>query len=472
RPRPLGGEQPPGAGGRDVRGAELAAAEADVGGERIPGRHLLDHLAAGRDHRDGAGHERRDADVAGAVDGERVEELEAREPGQERTTPGAEAGRGHDLTRPGQLPVPDAPGPRLGDVEPAPVGREADAVRRIEREDHLAYARAVGARVEDAGAVAIALAHLAVVGEPEAASRVEDDVVRAAERPPVARPVEVLDLAGREGDALDAAARVVVRLVPRHEEPAHLVPLEAAVVADVDQPVGADGGPVRPAAGLRDDGLLPVPRDAGQRAALDLDHQHAAVVEGDGPFGELEAARDLAHLGHGAAPSLDGHDRTAVRVELVQVLGDTVAGAALVGPAREPLVDERAAPAHRVRHRRDAQQIAAQRVHAPALVGGAHVRDRVRDLVGRELGAHVPLADAARLAVAPHPAAVEVARLGADADAAEVRVVADVDREPAPHGGSAPAPRPPRLVAVAARLAERVAHAVGLDPAAPAAGLL
>src|SRR5947207_930355 len=105
----------------------------------------------------------------------------------------ATAGRGRDLTRPGQLPVPDASGPRLGDVEPAPVGREADAVRRIEREDHLADARAVGARVEDAGAVAIALAHLAVVGEPEAAGRVEDDVVRPAEPPPVARGVEVLD---------------------------------------------------------------------------------------------------------------------------------------------------------------------------------------------------------------------------------------------------------------------------------------
>src|SRR5213078_539968 len=79
--------------------------------------------------------------------------------------------------------------------------------------------------------------------------------------------------------------------------------------------------------------------------------------------------------------------------------------------------------------------------------GGGRVVDRVREAVGRELGAHVPRADARRLAVAPHPAAVEVARLRADADAAEVRVVADVDREPAPHARPAPAPRPPRLVA-------------------------
>src|SRR5258707_1353301 len=80
---------------------------------------------------------------------------------------------GVDVARARQLPVPDASGPRLGDVEPAPVGREADAVRGVEREDHLADARAVGPRVEDAGAVAVPLACLAVVGEPEAARGVE-----------------------------------------------------------------------------------------------------------------------------------------------------------------------------------------------------------------------------------------------------------------------------------------------------------
>src|SRR6266849_7267108 len=173
-----------------------------------------------------------------------------------------------------------------------------------------------------------------------------------------------------------------------------------------------------------------------------------------------------------APPSLDGDDGTAVGVELVQVLGDAVAGAALVGPAREALVDDRAAALLLVLDGRDAEEVGAQRVHPPALVAGAHVRHRVRQAVGRELGAHLPLADARRLAVAPHPAPVQVARPGADADAAEVHIVADVDREPAPHGGPAPAPRAPRLVAVAACLAQRVADAVGLDPAAPAARLL
>src|SRR5205814_6195244 len=63
-------------------------------------------------------------------------------------------------------------------------------------------------------------------------------------------------------------------------------------------------------------------------------------------------------------------------------------------------------------------------------------------------------------------------RVGADADAAEVHVVADVDREPAPHARAAPAARSPRLVAIAARLDELVAHTVGLDPSAPASRLL
>src|SRR5439155_24990738 len=96
----------------------------------------------------------------------------------------------------------------------------------------------------------------------------------------------------------------------------------------------------------------------------------------------------------------------------------------------------------------------------------------VREAVGFELRPHVPRPDARDRAVAPDPAAVEIARLGSDADAPQVHVVTDVDREPAPHARPAPAARSPRLVAVAARLGELVAHAVGLDPAAPPPRLL
>src|SRR5437868_9903211 len=170
---------------------------------------------------------------------------------------------------------------------------------------------------------------------------------------------------------------------------------------------------------------------------------------------------------------LDGDERTAPFVELVQVLGDAVAGTAVIGPAGQPLVDDRAALAHLVGHTGHPEQIAAQLVHAAGLIGGAHVGDLVGDAVGLELGAHVPLANARRVAVAPHPPPMEVAGLGADADAAEVHVVADVDGEPAPHGRAAPAPGPPRLVAVAARVGPQgMTLVVDLDPPRPAPGLL
>ena len=52
------------------------------------------------------------------------------------------------------------------------------------------------------------------------------------------------------------------------------------------------------------------------------------------------------------------------------------------------------------------------------------------DTVVFEVGADLPLGDRRVLPVGPRPAAVQVARFGADADAAEVRVVVDVDGEP------------------------------------------
>ena len=74
--------------------------------------------------------------------------------------------------------------------------------------------------------------------------------------------VEVGHPSGRQVDTLDAAADVVGRLVPRHEEAAHVVPLEATVVADVARAVGSYGGAVRTAAAFGDDRDRPVGRDA------------------------------------------------------------------------------------------------------------------------------------------------------------------------------------------------------------------
>ena len=76
---------------------------------------------------------------------------------------------------------------------------------------------------------------------------------------------------------------------------AEVVPFEATVVADVAGPVGTDGGPVRPAPALGDDGDASVRRHARERPALDLDEQHAAVGHGNGALGKLEADRDRPH---------------------------------------------------------------------------------------------------------------------------------------------------------------------------------
>ena len=76
------------------------------------------------------------------------------------------------------------------------------------------------------------------------------------------------------------------------------------------------------------------------------------------------------------------------------------------------------------------------------------------------------------LAVGPDPPAMQVTDVGADAYATEMRVVTDVDGEPAPHLRAAPPTRSPRLVAVAARVDQFVTLPVGRDPARPPTRLL
>ena len=73
-------------------------------------------------------------------------------------------------------------------------------------------AAAVGLGIVDGATVDLARTALAEVGEIETAMRIEHDVVRALERITGARGVKRLDCACRQVDALDAAARIVVRL--------------------------------------------------------------------------------------------------------------------------------------------------------------------------------------------------------------------------------------------------------------------
>jgi hypothetical protein len=70
-----------------------------------------------------------------------------------------------------------------------------------------------------------------------------------------------------------------------------LAPLEAAVVADVNRPVRADGRAVRAAAQPGDDLGAAVPH-ARQRAAGNLDEHDRAIAHCDGSFRELQSFRD------------------------------------------------------------------------------------------------------------------------------------------------------------------------------------
>ena len=149
---------------------------------------------AGRDDGQRAGDERRDHDVAVAVDAERVEQLHAR---AARTASRPPRPSAFCSTSPG--PVTFHAYTRPVCVSAAystrAVGRQADAVRRLAREHDLADRRAVGLRVVDRAEVLHAAFAAPVIGEPHAAVRVEHDVVRADERVAVALGVEHLDVA-------------------------------------------------------------------------------------------------------------------------------------------------------------------------------------------------------------------------------------------------------------------------------------
>jgi hypothetical protein len=69
-----------------------------------------------------------------------------------------------------------------------------------------------------------------------------------------------------------------------------------AVVTDVDFPVWPNSCPVGTAPGLGYDLLDAIRAHAGQAAARGFYHQHAAVIHGDGPFGEPQSGGNLSHL--------------------------------------------------------------------------------------------------------------------------------------------------------------------------------
>ena len=152
----------------------------------------------------------------------------------------------------------------------------------------------------------VALAPAAVVGEPEPAGVVEDQIVGADQVVPVALAVDHGHLAGREIHALDAAARVVLRQVAvGNGEPAEVVRAVPAAVAHVHSAVGTDREPVRAATVLGHHRRLAVGLHAHDGAAEELDAQHAAVGHPHRPLREAQPARDLGDLDvHGGSEAL------------------------------------------------------------------------------------------------------------------------------------------------------------------------
>jgi len=207
------------------------------------------------------------------------------------TRPGKRPRPARDLARAGEVERDQAAGEGLGGVDGLVVGRQADAVVAERAEERLGDLRAIGGGVVDAALVALAWQVVAEIGEPQAAGPVEHEVVGRAQRMVAAAVVEPVDLAGRQIDALDAAAGVVGGDPGGDGDALALDPGGAAVVADVDRAVGADRRAVGPAAEVGDD-LGPAVPASRQGLALDLDDDHRAIGHGDRAFREAEALGD------------------------------------------------------------------------------------------------------------------------------------------------------------------------------------
>ena len=137
---------------------------------------------------------------------------------------------------------------------------------------------------------------LAMIGEPEAAMRVEHDVVRPAQGAAmIAALVQHLHRAGLDIDPLDPPAAIIRSdsVGCKHAVTAH--PVEPAIVAAIELSVGPHRQAVRAAArfGDRLRGAIRLhPRDA---ARLDLDQDDAAILHRHGSLGKAQSAGDDIH---------------------------------------------------------------------------------------------------------------------------------------------------------------------------------
>src|SRR3546814_15362221 len=96
-----------------------------------------------------------------------------------------------------------------------------------------------------------------MIGEPEAAVRIEHDVVRTAQRHAmIARLVQYLDFAGIDIDALDPPGRIIVGDTGRRAIAVCFGIVEPAVVAAIELADGSDCTVVWTSARRRYDTLL------------------------------------------------------------------------------------------------------------------------------------------------------------------------------------------------------------------------
>ncbi len=158
-----------------------ASAKGDVGGH-VAGNRVDGHFpTVGSDHDDPVG-DGPDDDPPVILDGERVEGVGRRRDADPAMTHRERPpGRRH-LAGTREVPRPEAPGVRLGDVHAPAVGREAHAVGPEQRKRHRLDAAAVRRDVVEAAAVDALVPALSVVREPQAPGLVEHEVVGAAER--------------------------------------------------------------------------------------------------------------------------------------------------------------------------------------------------------------------------------------------------------------------------------------------------
>src|ERR1700760_833620 len=93
---------------------------------------------------------------------------------------------------------------------------------------------------------------LAVIGEPETSRVVEHQIIRPLKRLAIAFAVESCEPSRVQVEALDRAAAIVVRFMTGNVGARCLVPLKAAVVADVERVIRSDCESVRSTARLGD----------------------------------------------------------------------------------------------------------------------------------------------------------------------------------------------------------------------------